>query len=140
MFIPLILLGSRAYKDTVAAGRLLPTWRELIAMVVTFLLVNFGWILFRAPDFAQFSEFVGRLFSPSLFKLNGLTMKMATTLLWCVGLVLVEWMQRDREHVLQIDGYRLFAAKPVRLALYAAVTFLIFYFAGQVQTFIYFQF
>ena len=140
LFIPLILLGSRAYKDTVAAGRLLPTWRELIAMVVTFLLVNFGWILFRAPDFAQFSEFVGRLFSPSLFKLNGLTMKMATTLLWCVGLVLVEWMQRDREHVLQIDGYRLFAAKPVRLALYAAVTFLIFYFAGQVQTFIYFQF
>ena len=140
LFIPLILLGIKAHKDTVAAGRLLPSWRELVAMVVTFLLVNFGWILFRAPDFASFGAYVSRLFSSSLFNLHGLTMKMATTLLWCAGLMLVEWIQREREHVLQIDGYRLFAAKPVRLALYAVIVFLIFYFAGQVQTFIYFQF
>ncbi|MBR5685680.1 MAG: MBOAT family protein [Muribaculaceae bacterium] len=140
LFIPLILLGIKAHKDTVAAGRLLPTWRELIAMVVTFLLVNFGWILFRAPDFASFGAYVSRLFSSSLFNLHGLTMKMATSLLWCAGLMLVEWIQREREHVLQIDGYKLFTAKPVRLALYAVIVFLIFYFAGQVQTFIYFQF
>ena len=140
LFIPLILLGIKVHKDTVAAGRLLPTWRELIAMVVTFLLVNFGWILFRAPDFASFGAYVSRLFSSSLFNLHGLTMKMATSLLWCAGLMLVEWIQREREHVLQIDGYKLFTAKPVRLALYAVIVFLIFYFAGQVQTFIYFQF
>jgi hypothetical protein len=42
--------------------------------------------------------------------------------------------------VLQIDGYRVLSLRPVRLALYAALVFLIFYFAGQVQTFIYFQF
>jgi len=140
LFVPLVLLGVRSHKDTVAAGRLLPTWRELLAMLVTFLLVNFGWILFRAPDFAHFTQFVSRLFSASLFSLHGLTMKMATTLLWCAGLLVVEWVQREREHVLQIDGYRIFAAKPVRLAMYALVVFLIFYFAGQVQTFIYFQF
>ena len=140
LFIPLILLGIKAHKDTVAAGRLLPTWRELASMVVTFLLVTFGLVIFRAPDLAQLSDYVGRMFSPSLFKLSGLTMKMATSLLWCAGLLLVEWVQREREHVLQIDGYRLFATKPVRLAIYAAIVFMIFYFAGQVQTFIYFQF
>ena len=67
-------------------------------------------------------------------------MKMAGMLLWCAGLLLVEWFQREREHVLQIDGYRIFAHQASRLALYALMTFLIFYFAGQVQTFIYFQF
>ena len=140
LFIPLILLASARYKDTVASGKLLPTWRELLGMVVTFLLINFGWILFRAPDFAGFSAFVSRLFSPSLFTMQGLTMKMATMLMWCAALLLVEWLQRERQHVLQIDGCRLFALRPVRLALYAGIAFIIFYFAGQVQTFIYFQF
>jgi len=83
---------------------------------------------------------VRRMCSPSLLSVHGLTMKMATTLLWCVGLMIVEWIQREREHVLQIDGYRLFSTRPVRLAAYAVLVFLIFYFAGQVQTFIYFQF
>ncbi len=140
LFIPLILLGSQRYRDTVAHGRLLPSLRELVSMVVTFLLINFGWILFRAPDFAAFSEFVSRLFSPSFFNYHGLTMKMATMLLWCAALMLVEWIQRERQHVLQIDSYYLLKARPVRLALYALIVFLIFYFAGQVQTFIYFQF
>ena len=140
LFIPLILLGSQSYKDTVAHGRYWPLLSELAAMVVTFLLVNFGWILFRAPDFASFSGFVSRLFSPSLFNYHGLTMKMATMLLWCAALILVEWLQRERQHVLQIDGYRVLSARAARLTLYAALVCMIFYFAGQVQTFIYFQF
>ena len=140
LFIPLILLGSKSHKDTVAHGRCLPSFRELTAMVVTFLFVNFGWILFRAPDFTSFSEFVSRLFSHSLFNYHGLTMRMATMLLWCAALLLVEWLQREKQHVLQIDGYRVLSVRPVRLALYAVLVFLIFYFAGQVQTFIYFQF
>ena len=140
LFIPLIVLGSQRYRDTVAHGRLLPSFKELVSMVVTFLLINFGWILFRAPDFASFSEFVSRLFSPSLFNYHGLTMKMATMLMWCAALIIVEWLQRERQHVLQIDGCRLLSTRPARLALYALLVFIIFYFAGQVQTFIYFQF
>ena len=140
LFIPLILWGGQRYKDTVAHGRCLPSLREFASMMVTFLLVNFGWVLFRAPDFAGFCDFTSRLFSPSLLSVQGLTMKMATTLMWCVGLVVVEWLQRERQHVLQIDGYRIFSLQATRLALYALLVFLIFYFAGQVQTFIYFQF
>jgi D-alanyl-lipoteichoic acid acyltransferase DltB (MBOAT superfamily) len=140
LFIPLIVLGSQRYRDTVAHGRLLPSFKELVSMVVTFLLINFGWILFRAPDFASFSEFVFRLFSPSLFNYHGLTMKMATMLMWCAALIVVEWLQRERQHVLQIDCCRLLSTRPARLALYALLVFIIFYFAGQVQTFIYFQF
>ena len=140
LFIPLILFPSSRYKDTVAHGRLLPSLREGLAMLVTFLLINFGWVLFRAPDVATFADFTTRLFSPSLFNPHGLTMKMASMLLWCAVLVLAEWFQRERQHVLQIDGYRLLATRPARLTLYALLVALIFYFAGEVQTFIYFQF
>ena len=140
LFIPLIVFNTRRYKDTVAHGRLLPSVREFLSMLVTFLLINFGWVLFRAPDFQTFCAFASRLFSPSLFSPSGLTMRMATMLLWCGGLLLVEWMQRERQHVLQIDGYRVFASQAARYILYALLACLIFYFAGQVQTFIYFQF
>ena len=140
LFIPLIVCDSRRYKDTVAHGRLLPSAGEFVSMLVTFLLINFGWILFRAPDIRAFGTFVSRLFSSSLFTVSGLTMAMARMLLWCAALLLVEWLQRERQHVLQIDGYRLFASSASRLALYALLVMIIFYFAGQVQTFIYFQF
>ena len=140
LFIPLIILGRGKEKDTVAHGRILPMPGEFLSMLVTFILINFGWILFRAPDIAGFATFMSRLMSPSLFSVNGLSMQMAQMLLWCAGLLLVEWMQREREHVLQIDGYRIFASQWVRLALYAVLVALIFYFAGKVQTFIYFQF
>lgn len=49
LFLPLILLGkNRKYTNQVAEGRLLPTWREAVQMLVTFGLVVFGWIIFRA--------------------------------------------------------------------------------------------
>lgn len=140
LFIPLILFKSRRYKDTAAHGRLLSTGSEFLSILVTFLLINFGWVLFRAPNVAAFADFTARLFSPSLFNPHGLTMKMATMLLWCGGLLLAEWLQRERQHVLQIDGYAIFSTRPARLALYALLVALIFYFAGEVQTFIYFQF
>ena len=140
LFIPLILFKSRSYKDTVAHGRLLPSLKEFASMLLTFVLVNFGWILFRAPDWAGFVDFTSHLFTSSFFSWHGLIMKMPIMMMWCAGLLLVEWIQRERDHVLQIDGYRIFSTSVSRLALYALIVFLIFYYAGSVQTFIYFQF
>jgi D-alanyl-lipoteichoic acid acyltransferase DltB (MBOAT superfamily) len=140
LFIPLILLPSQHYRDTVAHGRLLPTVRELFSMALTFVLFILGLIMFRAPDFQHIVDYSNRLFSLSFFSHQGMTMKMATTLMWCAGLTLVEWVQREKQHILQIDGYRVFKHSVTRLFLYAFMVFLIFYFAGQVQTFIYFQF
>ena len=140
LFVPLILWGAKRYDHAVAHGHILPSWRELLNMVLTFALVNMGWILFRAPDFGAFSTFMSRLFSPSLFSFHGLTMPMLRMLIWCAVLLVAEWIQRERSHVLQIDGYRLLSARLARLALYAVIALLIFGFAGKVQTFIYFQF
>jgi hypothetical protein len=43
-------------------------------------------------------------------------------------------------HVLQFPDNRLFRCPTVRYALYACIGLLLFFFAGEVQTFIYFQF
>ena len=45
LFLPLILMGkSKRYKDTPLV------WKQLPQMLITFVLVTFGWIIFRAPS------------------------------------------------------------------------------------------
>ena len=51
-----------------------------------------------------------------------------------------EWLQRDKQHALQIDGYRIFRHASARYLLYALLLIILCLFSGQVQTFIYFQF
>ena len=140
LFIPLILIGSSKSNDTVAHSKLLPSLHEFLFMLTTFLLVNFGWILFRAPDYGSFTSFVSILFSRSLFDIHGLSTPMAKMLLWCFILVIIEWIQREHNHALEIDGYRIFSTHISRVALYAIIAALIFSYAGHIQTFIYFQF
>ena len=61
LFLPLILLGkNRKYTDETAMGRWLPTWKELAQMLLTFVLVTIGWILFRADNITTAFDFIGR--------------------------------------------------------------------------------
>ena len=55
-------------------------------------------------------------------------------------LIVVEYLQRNKGHVLQFPDNRVFRCSPVRYALYACIGLLMFFYAGEVQTFIYFQF
>ena len=68
LFLPLILLGAnRKYTNQVAEGRLLPTWRETLQMLVTFCLVVFGWIIFRAPGMPSCLHYFQGICNSSLF-------------------------------------------------------------------------
>ena len=54
LFLPLILLGAnRKYTNHIAEDRILPTWREGMQMLLTFVLVVLGWIIFRSASIAQ---------------------------------------------------------------------------------------
>jgi D-alanyl-lipoteichoic acid acyltransferase DltB (MBOAT superfamily) len=54
LFLPLILLNkNRKYTDTVAAGKFLPSVKEVFQMGMTFLLVLVGWVFFRAENIGQ---------------------------------------------------------------------------------------
>ena len=126
-------------KSVVAAGRWLPSLKELLQMVITFFLVVIGWIIFRCEDMSQAVHFISHMFTSLadgplvIYGKRGL----------CAGIIvlMVEWIQRDKQHALQLDPARgVLRYTAARYLLYAGIVLAMFFLAGQVQTFIYFQF
>ena len=136
LFLPLFLAGkNRKYTSAIAAGRLLPTAKELLQMLVTFVLVVVGWIIFRADNISAAALYVQRMFTcyePVLPKYG------KWALVWIVVLMIAEWLQRDRQHALQIEGR--VRNRYVRYAIYYALIAVIIIFQGETAQFIYFQF
>ena len=61
-----------------------------------------------------------------------------TTLLLLGIFMIIEWMGREQPYALAQTGLRW--KKPVRYGMYYAMVFAIFWFGGEEQQFIYFQF
>lgn len=134
-----ILFGiNTKSKDIVAQGRLLPSLKEFCQMAVTFALVIIGWIIFRAENMTQACEFITRMFT-TLFDDYHITAG-RKHLAYGFLLLLVEWLQRDKQHALQFPHIGLFKYAFTRYAIYAALVYIMFVYSGEVQTFIYFQF
>lgn len=129
-------LGSNK-KNNVADT---PHWSHLPSVLLTFLLVAVGWVIFRSASIAEACDYLMRLFSSlSTFSLGSLQHgKLA--LLYCVLLLVVEWMQRDRLCPLQLEGLAVGRYRLVRWVVYYVVLILVFFGRGEEQTFIYFQF
>ena len=135
-----ILLGiNTKTKDVVAQGRLLPSVREVCQLAVTFFLAVIGWIIFRAENMTQAYEFLSRMFT-TLFSDGFYIAHGKRYLIWGFLMLLFEWLQRDKQHALQLAHRGLFRYAHARFALYAVLVYIMFLYAGTVQTFIYFQF
>lgn len=134
-----ILIGCNTkYKDVVASHSLLPTFKELLQLVSVFLLIVFGWIIFRADNITQFVGYTSRLLSQGLFaKPDIYGMNMNSKLLMIAILLFVEWCMRKKEHGLDLSccKYSMF-----RYSIYTFLLFLIFAYGGNTVNFIYFQF
>ncbi len=148
LFLPLILLGkNRKYTNQVgsyldASGserlRLFPTWRESLQILCTFLLVVLGWIIFRAPHMPTLLHYLEGICDVSLFakpSWNGKWQFLANCIFIMVMLV-VEWIQRNKEHGLQMNINNWF----LRYAVYFAIFMSIILRYNSSVTFIYFQF
>jgi len=138
LFFPLILLGmNRKHIGTVAAGHLLPNIREAIQMLTTFFLTVLGWIIFRAENIGKAWEYFNRMCSASLFNISYLHGKRALALI--LVLTIVEWLQRNKQHALQIDGF--VQTPKLRWSIYLIVIIATFLLLPRSQAeFIYFQF
>lgn len=138
LFLPLLLLGkNRKYRDTVAEGRFWPRGKEVVQMGVTFGMVVFGWVIFRAENIGQAVAYFKKMFSVSLFswpEWEGREIALVGILM----LLLVEWIQRGKEHALAID--RQIPYKGMRWGIYYVLVLLILMFGGESVDFIYFQF
>ncbi len=140
LFLPLMLIGSnRKNTNVVASGRLLPSIRESIHMIITFGFVVIGWIIFRAESISDAWKYINRMFSPSLFDVSSFVYGKQTVFFILIFL-LVEWLQRDKQHALQLPNVSIFRYGSVRFALYIGLALFILIFQGVQGDFIYFQF
>lgn len=133
-FLPLLLAKqNRKNLDTVAQGGYMPNLRETYQVLLTFALTCFAWIFFRSETVGDAMNYLGEIFSPSLFVQPGylkyLPMLAAFTIL--------EWIGREKEHFLRVLDNR-----PVlRYAAYAVLILMVDYQMGEgAAEFIYFQF
>ena len=144
-FMPLLLLNkNRTNLEIVAQGKMFPTLKEVFTMGITFSLTVLAWIFFRSESVGKAVHYIGRIFSPSLFKtpdtrafIESNTNPFAAVLI-ILFFVVIEWIGREHQYALARFGVSWY--KPVRWAVYYILVIAIFLFMGKEQQFIYFQF
>ena len=136
-FLPLLLLNkNRTNLETVAQGQLLPSIKELAGMVMTFVLVVFAWIFFRAPTLTDAVSYISIIFSDSLLSTPDLPPMIIILLI--VFFVTIEWLGRERQYAIAALAVRW--PRVLRWSAYYGIVLLILFYSGKEQQFIYFQF
>ncbi|OOG69903.1 hypothetical protein B0E43_19795 [Algoriphagus sp. A40] len=133
LFIPVFLVGkNRAYLDE--GDHLIPSFREVLQMALTFSLVTIAWVFFRAESITVAVGYLsGILTNPWS---DGFRLSLFYLPIGAVGMLLgIEWIFKGK----QILSFQFPA---VRYAGYAGVAFTILFFGAffNPQDFIYFQF
>ena len=134
LFLPVIFVSKRRkYNDVVAQNSILPSLSEVRQVVTTFILAAFGWIIFRANNISEFIDYVASIFM-NVNVHDELEGKKA--LFFIAILLLVEWLNRRREHAFAFHVQ----SKWLRWSVYIVTAFLCLTQAGKQVQFIYFQF
>lgn len=137
-FLPLMLTNrNRSHLNHIAEGRRFPTLKEAAQILNTFLLTVIAWIFFRAESVAIAFSYIGNIFSESLF--SNPRKPSNAVLIIIVLFIIVEWIQREKEHALELSPIQ--TSQTFRWATYLVLIFTIVAYGGTVQQdFIYFQF
>jgi D-alanyl-lipoteichoic acid acyltransferase DltB (MBOAT superfamily) len=145
-FLPLLLTKkNRNHLGTVAQGKNLPNIKEFLLILMTFGLTVIAWIFFRANNIEHAINYINEMFTGLVHKSTYVN----TILLlhWKIGystpffmvlFVLVEWLGREDQYAIAQLGLKW--KQPIRLALYYVIVLSLFWFGGNEQQFIYFQF
>jgi D-alanyl-lipoteichoic acid acyltransferase DltB (MBOAT superfamily) len=135
----LLVMARWLWKSNVNADEQVRT-RDLGSVCVTFALVVLGWVVFRAESLGEASAYLQRL-GVTLTSMDlGMPAYGKVTILYCLLLVVIEWVQRDRICPLHLDGCWLGRYRWTRWMVYYVIFMLTFFVRGEQQTFIYFQF
>ena len=109
-------------------------------MIVTFIMVLIGWIIFRAENISQLAGIGSKLISSDdFFNLYGSGLR-ADIFVFIGFMLIVEWLQRTKQHVLQFPDTRLFRLRLVRVGIYYLLIAWMWVAYSSSQQFIYFQF
>jgi alginate O-acetyltransferase complex protein AlgI len=139
-FLPLMLTkNNRNNLDIVANGKYLPSFKEFSSILLTFGLTVFAWIFFRADSIEHAMKYIFDIFKhPGSFLLLSVYMKY-TTIIVLIGVFIVfEWLGKENQYATQ--QVTLKWKWPFKYSFYFAIIIVIFWFGGEEQEFIYFQF
>lgn len=136
LFLPLLLMKrNRKNTNDVAENRILPSVSEVINIFLTFILVVFGWIIFRAEKYTQAFDYITSIFDSSLFSIPNF--KHPITLLSIIILIITEWFNRKESHTLYLLNNH---TRCMRYVSYFILALSLYFFSAPSETFIYFQF
>ncbi|AEL25967.1 MBOAT family O-acyltransferase [Cyclobacterium marinum] len=141
-FLPLLLTkNNRNNIKPVAEGKTFPNLKELSSMLITFGLIVFAWIFFRANNIEHAISYISGILSPSLFSIPEFEGRghSIVVILLLVIFVLIEWNGREGQYAIANLGHKRIRA--IRWSYYALIIFAIGMFMPSVESpFIYFQF
>ena len=139
LFVPLVLSGAFYRRSEPELNRLsLPKIGTVLKMLLTFVLVTFSFVIFRAETITQAWEYICAMpnyFFETPWLINRI---FYIPLFSCILLLFVfEWIQRDKEYALDLSGIK---SHFLKFGIYFLLCGLIFWLGGEAETFIYFQF
>lgn len=132
----IIFNTNRNNLEIVAKGKCLPSLKNIFSIGITFGLTVFAWIFFRAESLNHAMQYIYHIFTYELISIPSVRPKFLFILL--LLLLFIEWHGRENKYALEKFGVIL--PKFFKWAFYKILIFLVYYFAGSEQQFIYFQF
>ena len=108
-----------------------------VQTIFVFILTVIAWVFFRAENLNEAFNYLSLMFSSDMFHIPMLPPKYKLNILILFIFIITEWLQRNKDHVLQIENYPLI----YRWGIYLSVFFLIVFLGNFNKVeFIYFQF
>ena len=134
-YLPLLILNKNksASKEIVAANKMLPSFKEFISILFTFILVTIAWVFFRSATCHDAFEYLKGMMHFNEFSLIG----HKDALLLIILLLIVDWLGRHHDNTLDAVIHRM---PSIRYAIYIVLAIFIFANFSKQSSFIYFQF
>ena len=139
-FLPkLIRKTNRKNLEIVNSGDKSASFKSIVSIVITFILVTFAWIFFRADNIGIAFDYIGRIFTARFSDMSQLsTRTLAISIVFVIVMTIIEWRGKKDDFPLLNLGKSW--KRKFRWFLYFVIIFIIIQFNGQEQEFIYFQF
>ena len=142
LFIPLIWSGSFGKNKKLKVGKWgFPQMKDFIMMIVTYLLISFGHIIFFAKDFNSLVGYYSILINSSWYLQNPIAVVGARPLLAFPVLFLLDWLTKKNEYAITCSNSMCKEKMPylffrsLLIALFIAI-----FGSGEHHVFAYFQF
>ena len=130
-------------NEIISKESIVPPMKEIGQILITFILVVFGLIIFRSESLTHAWNYISRLFDSSLlsipnFRSIGMNFtEISYTVFFIILLQSIDWIQRKQDFGLEISNIKY---RVVRWGIYVVFIFIFTVFAGGQEKFIYFQF